>query len=540
MGNVFDQFDAPAAGPAANPFDQFDPPAGKTMGDNGAGWGGVDSFSDGVLQGLGDELKAAAAATKESFSGGLPWSNAYDQALDMYRGARNQYRTDHPVAATAAELGGGLATGLAATPFMPAPAAGLLGRIGQGAATGGAAGALYGFNDGEGGAVDRTKNALISGGIGFGTGVALPAMVAGGARAISPGASRLTPEETRLAQVAADNGIALTPGQQTGSKVLRTVESVFSGLPLTSSKQAQIVGNQQTAFNRAILARAGIDADNAAPDVLAAGKGALGQQFNDLAARNNVALDNPLLDALSTVQQNAQKALEPDQQPIIARYIDGILDQGDQMDGPLYQATRSALSRRAASSNNPELANNLRDIRGALDDAAARSISPEDADAWNTARQQYGNLKTVMAAMNGPHADSGNIPPTQLRQAVARSVGTDAYATGGGDLNDLARVGSAFLRDKSTVNGNVERTTIAHLLTGGLAAGGMEGGGPIAAALAASAGLALPKLLQLAYYSKPGQAFLTNQLTSDLTRSSPLAAALAGVNGPTAARIAGY
>ena len=82
-------------------------------------WGGGSQFSSGVLQGLGDELKAGVAAAKESFSGGLPFGKAYDQALPQYQRSRELYKKENPILAPTLDIAGQTAPWLAGARFMP-------------------------------------------------------------------------------------------------------------------------------------------------------------------------------------------------------------------------------------------------------------------------------------------------------------------------------------------------------------------------------------------------------------------------------------
>ena len=128
-------------------------------------WGGGSQFSSGVLQGLGDELKAGAAAAKESFSGGLPFGEAYDQALPQYQRSRELYKKENPILAPTLDIAGQTAPWLAGARFMPTPAPGssMIQKMTQGAKIGAPLGALSGFTNAEGDLVDRT--------IGGGTGL---------------------------------------------------------------------------------------------------------------------------------------------------------------------------------------------------------------------------------------------------------------------------------------------------------------------------------------------------------------------------------
>jgi hypothetical protein len=349
------------------PWSQFDPSrvqqtvaAGQGFGDNGATWGGVQSAAHGALQGLGDETMAAVAALKETLGGGLPFGKAYEQALSMYRGARDQYRQESPVASTASEMAGGLATGIPmAAVAMPAGAAATGGRLlAQNAAIGAAQGGLYGFNEGEGGMGSRAVEAGQGAALGGALGVALPAALGAAGRAIQPIRSQLNPEQARLAAVAAAEGLDLSPAQLSGSAPLQTMESVFGSLPWTAGTQKAIQDEQRKQFNRAVLAKAGINADNASPEVMDSAFRQIGQKFDEAAAKTTVNIDQPFFDSVQNAVREYGRRLPTDVAPTFQSYVDDIAQMasaasqpgvtGVSVAGPEFQNIYSNLRRGCA------------------------------------------------------------------------------------------------------------------------------------------------------------------------------------------------
>lgn len=200
-------------------------PGAGMASNGGAEWSGLDSFSNGVLMGLGDEIKAGAVAAKEALTGGLPFGNAYDQAITMYRGAKQDYQQQNPVLAPALEIGGGLASGVAGGGALKAVGLGLpaatstTGRLAQSAATGAGFGGVYGFNEGEGGVGSRLEAAGKGAGLGgFVGGLAVPA-AAGASKAlnwvgqrIADTATGVTPAVRRMGKAVADDFGSLPEG----------------------------------------------------------------------------------------------------------------------------------------------------------------------------------------------------------------------------------------------------------------------------------------------------------------------------------------
>ena len=135
-----------------------------TTNDMGAGMSGAGGIAQGGTFGLSDELTAAAQSLRPDLS--------YDQALAIERGRLDAARANHPIAA----YGGEVAGAIAAPGSVASTAPTALGRVGMGALSGALQGGVYGFGTGEGGFVDRAKNAAAGGTIGGLVGGALPAL----------------------------------------------------------------------------------------------------------------------------------------------------------------------------------------------------------------------------------------------------------------------------------------------------------------------------------------------------------------------------
>jgi hypothetical protein len=257
---------------------------------------------------------------------------------------------------------------------------------------------------------------------------------------------------------------------------------------------------------------------------LAAQKSALGSTFEDIAGRNSIDFNKGVTNKLADIANQASRRLAKPEP--ITNTIDDILadvNKSGVMEGAKYQGWRSELGRMARGSDTE--AHYAGQVKKALDEAFNSQISGADAEAWKTASRQYGNLKNVLQAMGGAGTEqlSGNIPPSQLAQALTRQVGKEGKALGRGDLNELSKVGRAFISENIPDSGTAQRSFYQNLLTGnlasaGLGAGGGAGigymyGGPKGAlegsGLGAAATLGGPKLAQALMNSKAGQSYLT-------------------------------
>lgn len=313
-----------------------------------------------------------------------------------------------------------------------------------------------------------------------------------------PLTNKLGAEERRLAELAEAEGIPLTAAQRTGTKP--TIAAAMENLPFTAGPQRELYDEQLKAFNRAALKRAGIAADEASPEILSAQKSALGEEFKRLSKGREVPLGDGFLDKLADVdaaQAELRGILDTAQ---IDKLVNGMLDKlgKGKLSGEAAQTIRSELTKAAKDARNAghsRFADALRTMRNGIDDAISDAMSPADRKLWAEVRRKYANLKTIQKAMTGgaqQGAARGNIQPSSLSTAL-KSGDREGFAYGSGDLNDLARVGQAFLRPTIGDSGTAQRTFWQNALTGG----GMLGTGATASGVTGDptyAGLALASL----------------------------------------------
>ncbi len=285
-------------------------------------------------------------------------------------------------------------------------------------------------------------------------------------RAVTP--FPISPERQAMVGTLQQEGVPLTAGQVTGSRPLRYAESVLSDTPGAGGRAGAIDEAQRGAFTAAALKRIGIDANSAGPDVLAGAKQAIGNQFNILSGRNTATFDPQFGQDVGKVLNDYDGMTLPNQQaPIVQKTIDGFSQLGGSMPGTQYQAVRSNLDKaaRGVTQANPPLSQALFGLRNALDGAMTRSITPEDASAWQDARDQRRNWKVIQQAATGAgeNAAQGNISPAALRSAaVGQNRG--AYATGEGDFADLARAGVGVMSPLPN-SGTAPRMAIQHAMS---------------------------------------------------------------------------
>jgi len=496
----------------------------------------------GATFGFNDELRAGTDALAQGVgnlihgSEGRPsMGQAYDTSLAANREADRQDYATNPVSSTAGDLVGTVGGVLAAPEALAASgvariAAPLAARIPQavrtvgGVAGGGAlAGGVAGFGSGEG-----ASNRLDQAATGAVVGGTIGALTQGAGRLLAPVRSVRTPEGAALVAEAQREGIPLSAGQITGSRVLQNAEERLGQLPGAAGGQARFVGEQRRAFNSAALSRTGEVADIASPEVLNRASQRIGGVINNISNRNTMAVTPQFEARLGQIEGSLRFIPAEQAGPVRARIeqLRGMMIQPQatsggtpHVPGASYQLLDSEIGKaiRSAGPSHGYLAAALGDLRTTLRAAMDASITPGDAAAWHEARRQYANLMVIRDATSGAGGAvaEGNVSPLALRGALDRSTG-GGYEMGRGDLNQLARIGQNTLRglpDSHTPAGSYMNS----LLTGGFLTGGGAGigamaAGPVGAVAGAVAPVALPAAIGAAMRSRAGQAYLTNQL----------------------------
>jgi hypothetical protein len=172
---------------------------------------------------------------------------------------------------------------------------------------------------------------------------------------------------------------------------------------------------------------------------------------------------------------------------VVARNVQNLLSSVDpntlSMPGKSYGNLihKGAPLDRMLGNSNTNISSAAGDIREVLRDALQSSLSPQEAAAYQQARSQWKNMKTVeplvMRAdvVGGATPSTGDIIPSQLLGAVNRSFGNAARADLGDiPLKDLAQVGQRFMKELPTSQ-TAERGHMLHWLgAAGAALGGEQ------------------------------------------------------------------
>jgi hypothetical protein len=507
----------------------------------GSDWQNFAAGAGEQAVGLGRRLVQLGAAPAQwieaQFPGLAKWGNdalgspsAAEIAKSNQQEIDDAKRRDVALNSTKAGLAGNVAGGVASTMLPIAGlakagvplAASVLNPATYAAAAGSGAvqGALQPVATGDSG----TTNALM----GAGLGVASKSLVNAVGRIAAPVGDALNAARDKAVQVLEDAGVNLDAAQKTGSAFLNKLRSSFSDNPFTANAQQAFVGDQKTAYNRAVLSTVGENADAATPEVMARAQDRINGVFADVLNRNNVKVDDPLLTKIGAAQAAASEA---EQKPIVsvANRILSAANANDEIPGQIAYGIKKDLDQYASSADST-LAYHARQLRSALMDGINDSLSPTDQQQFAQARLQFGNLKSIEPTID--RMGNGDISPAKLANVMAqkRNRGVSIYGRGDQSLNDLAQAGNMLLRDPMPNSGTTSRLMMqaAPALIGG-AFGGATSRDPehpfgnignIAAGVAA--GYAIPKLGQMAinspavanYLAKglPGAAKTTLQL----------------------------
>lgn len=282
---------------------------------------------------------------------------------------------------------------------------------------------------------------------------------------------------------AARYNIPLHLTQVANSPFGKVLGSVTKYLPLSGSYAADAA--QRQAWNRALASTIGQDATELTPDVMNAARSANGAGYDALFGRNTVNVDDDAINALSDLQQRAHSDPTPEQAGVVDRQIDKYLDAAGGNDGAIagrrYQNIRQELLN--LERGNQPSAFHVRQVRHAMEDAAERSMGPQDTAELQGLNAQYKNIKALGKGLAQNGGANNTIAPANLwRLTQGRFGGTP-------ELQALGRLGQTVLKDPIHDSGTAQRM-LAHRLLGNY--------GPIGAAGLGDAFTNIPHLLPAA------------------------------------------
>lgn len=477
-------------------------------------YGAGDLFRGAQVMGLNDELTGAAQSIVSMFNG-QDMGKSFDDFTNMERARQALGSSQAGPLGMVAEMGGALMSG---RPDMAAArATGFVPAVLQGAREGAAQGAIYGGLSANGGVPERVRGALQGAAFGGVTGAAVPAVVGAAKRVISP--ARAPAAKVRAAGVLQQEGVELTAGQATGNKNLQFREAELGG-----NAAGDFMERQTEQFTSAALRRAGVQANRATPDVVDTAFSTIGQQFDDLAARNGLQTDARFVQDLQGAWRRFDNVTNANTRPpFVERMLQDIAARMRTgyafLDGNWFKATRSELARVSRTTSNPELKEAIGDLMGAFDDAMERTLrqsNPADLGAWREARRLYRNMLVIEDAIGraGEQAADGIISPQALRGAALRQ-NKRSFVRGRSEFTDLANAGVSAMTPLPN-SGTAGRLNAKTFMPIGAATGATVGSvaGLPGAFVGGLAGAAAPWAVGRAMLSGPGRAYLQNQVAA--------------------------
>lgn len=322
------------------------------------------------------------------------------------------------------------------------------------------------------------------------------------------------PARLAMADDLAAAGIPITAGQRTGAEGLRRMEGS------TNAGQA-LMGQQADDFTRAALRAVGEDATRATPKVMERAAKRIGGMFDDATRGVDVTPDATAVTAMaSAVDTYKRLAPAATTVPLIreinAEFVKAFRT-GRSIPASTATTWRSELSGLTTSSDKAtrDAARAAMDaVDGALNSALTAAGRTDDIALLDAARKQWRDYLAMQTAVTrqGEDATLGIVSPARLFSAVT-GQGRSAMATGRrGELGDLARAGVAAMSPLPTVQAGGVRNIpqLSTLIGGGLGAtAGTAMGSPT---LGAIAGMVAPDIAKALMMTRPGQAYLGNQM----------------------------
>jgi len=336
--------------------------------------------------------------------------------------------------------------------------------------------------------------------------VAAPVAGAAAGKAFLP---TISEEVSRIGKLATEKyGIPLTLSQIGKSRTMQTAAATASEVPFSGSQK--IATGQIQKWQEGVAKTFGEDSKTITPEVIDNAFTNIGLKFDKALAGEKVPVTEDAVNKLAAIQAELPNKMIKDYREVVENNINRIIDEsnGGFITGEKIGQLRSAITGAIKGvKDNAEAVSALGKVRDIIMELGTAK-DPAKMDLLNTARLQYKNLKTVepLAAK----AVDGYISPALLQSQVARSF-PNFVRGGGGELGDLARIGSTFLKNVVPDSGTARRVAGLYSLkemgkvlaaTAGLGGGAALGVSMPALAVGAVAPVALSRLFNTLNASK--------------------------------------
>lgn len=432
--------------------------------------GATFGFADEAMDALGAAMASGYMKTRNALPEWLTGDKTpfYDDASfsDLHKSAREGSKErlaaqskENPWTSGLSELAGGIGSGIAGGATKGGAAltnwlgkGGTMGRAGKAAAVGVPSAALYGAGQADDGkriegAIEEAPYGTIS--------AALPIAGSIASKVKQTIAPNIDENLIDLAKTAMDKyNIPLRRSQLGDDRFNKVFASIAEKAPMSGGDISY--KQQQRAFNKAIANSFGVDAETITGNTIKEGYEETGKLFDAALDGLSVKIDDVnLLDKLRDLQAETQ-FLSNDHAKIVNNYIDKFLEQANDsgwVPANKLGSFRSQLTKAIERTNN-DAKPYLKDLRDAVvDTSVAGDVARKEM--LNEARMKYKNLKTIEPLAE--KADGGNISPALLLNPARKSFKGTFSRGGSSDLEELARIGQAFLKEKIANSGTAER-----------------------------------------------------------------------------------
>lgn len=442
------------------------------------------------------------------------------------RAMKAPYEKESPVMTT----GGEIASYIQPTKAVQKGITGLRELVGMGAPKG------LGGRAAEAGLVAGTTAAATTpGGIeerGVAAAISAPLGAAGETIATKLGQSlqnlgNLSDTRRRLVTIAQEEGYRLTPGELTGSPLLKAADKLFSYLPMTAGQVKAINTANERQVAETLLKSMGQQGNEINQASIGLAKKALGNRYNEVLNNTEMKLDmgNFLkeIDRIGLRSMLAQELKTPRVRALVEQ-LQG--RAGQRLTGPEYNELRSTLGDIASRVSDDSIARSVYSLQRAVDDAAERSINKmggtveemvasrqQIIDNLKALRKQYTVFQDIFDAMRhkGMSAEGG-LSLDKLYQSVNRRRPERLLM----DVEGREMLPTERLARLQTIKGEpMQAATLARSIPLAVGAGGLGFGlytGSLPATLAALGGI---RGTQAALYSEPVRRLLTQGMTPE-------------------------
>lgn len=396
-------------------------------------------------------------------------------------------------------------------------AASLAGRMGLGAVAGASGSAMAPVVEGDDYAGAKGAQ-IVSGAM---LGAAIPALVGGVSRIISPNASS-NPNLALLKQ----EGVTPTIGQALGGR-WNALEEKMMSTPILGDMISGARGRSLDQFNNAAINRAsgqvGVQVDGTGQAAVRQAGDALSGAYDDaLNQIRAVHFDPQFSNELTQLKGMAQQLTPPMRAKFNTKLDDvvgGRMSGTGAMLGDVYKRVDSEIGglaakyQKSAVASESELGDAFAQLQNLLKQQAMRS-NPQAAEAMKAADTGWANLVRIeQAAKAGKNAE-GAFTPAQLNAAIQqadKSVRGRAVSRGTALMQDLGNAGQQVLGNKVPNSFTTDRLLL--------------GGGAIGSGLLNPA-IPLGLLGAGAMYTKPMQGLLSSMVSARPQLAKPVADAL--------------